>query len=120
MYVITGGSICCQETGSVRPGAMGGSKPRVATPELESRIEDIKRENKGIFSWEIRERLLKEGVCDDATAPSVSSISRLLRGKRSRSTDEEDGDDDDDVNIDVVGEGEFNISLIFGAWKYLY
>ncbi|XP_018324860.1 protein gooseberry-neuro isoform X2 [Agrilus planipennis] len=42
-----------QETGSIRPGVIGGSKPRVATPEVE------------------------EGVGDP---PSVSSISRLLRG----------------------------------------
>ncbi|XP_064103715.1 protein gooseberry-neuro-like isoform X2 [Macrobrachium nipponense] len=38
-----------QETGSIRPGVIGGSKP-------------------------------KEGVVDKGTAPSVSSISRILRG----------------------------------------
>lgn len=75
-----------QETGSIRPGVIGGSKPRVATPEVESRIEDYKRENPGIFSWEIRDRLVKEGICDRSSAPSVSAISRLLRGR--------DGDDD--------------------------
>ena len=48
-----------QETGSIRPGVIGGSKPRVATPEIENRIEDMKKENPGIFSWEIRERLIK-------------------------------------------------------------
>ncbi|XP_030754402.1 protein gooseberry isoform X2 [Sitophilus oryzae] len=45
-----------QETGSIRPGVIGGSKPRVATAE--------------------------EGICDKNSAPSVSSISRLLRGTR--------------------------------------
>ncbi|KAG4073865.1 hypothetical protein HA402_014070 [Bradysia odoriphaga] len=75
-----------QETGSIRPGVIGGSKPRVATPEVESRIEEYKRENPGIFSWEIRDRLVKEGICDRSSAPSVSAISRLLRGR--------DGDDD--------------------------
>ncbi|XP_012220195.1 protein gooseberry isoform X2 [Linepithema humile] len=69
-----------QETGSIRPGVIGGSKPRVATPEVEARIEDLKRQNPGIFSWEIREKLIKDGVCDKASAPSVSSITRLLRG----------------------------------------
>ncbi|XP_043510526.1 protein gooseberry-like isoform X3 [Frieseomelitta varia] len=70
-----------QETGSIRPGVIGGSKPRVATPEVEARIEDMKRQNPGIFSWEIREKLIKQdGICDKASAPSVSSISRLLRG----------------------------------------
>lgn len=70
-----------QETGSIRPGVIGGSKPRVATPEIENRIEDMKKENPGIFSWEIREQLIKEGICDKQSAPSVSSISRLLRQK---------------------------------------
>ena len=69
-----------QETGSIRPGVIGGSKPRVATPEVEKKIEEYKQENPGIFSYEIRERLIKEGICDKNTAPSVSSISRVLRG----------------------------------------
>ncbi|XP_024886493.1 protein gooseberry-neuro-like [Temnothorax curvispinosus] len=68
-----------QETGSIRPGVIGGSKPRVATPEVEARIEELKRDNPGIFSWEIRDKLMKEGFSDP---PSVSSISRLLRGGR--------------------------------------
>lgn len=38
---------------------IGGSKPRVATPEVEARIEELKRQNPGIFSWEIREKLIK-------------------------------------------------------------
>lgn len=48
-----------QETGSIRPGVIGGSKPRVATPEVETRIEELKKQNAGIFSWEIREKLIK-------------------------------------------------------------
>ncbi|XP_070815017.1 paired box protein Pax-7a isoform X4 [Chaetodon auriga] len=62
-----------QETGSIRPGAIGGSKPRqVATPDVEKRIEEYKRENPGMFSWEIRDKLLKDGVCDRSTVPSGS------------------------------------------------
>lgn len=53
-----------QETGSIRPGVIGGSKPRVATPEVEKRIEDYKKSNPGIFSWEIRDKLIKvPAVC---------------------------------------------------------
>uniref|UniRef100_A0A336LHT0 CSON001326 protein n=1 Tax=Culicoides sonorensis TaxID=179676 RepID=A0A336LHT0_CULSO len=70
-----------QETGSIRPGVIGGSKPKIATPDVEARIEEYKKENPGIFSWEIRDRLVKEGICDRTTAPSVSAISRLLRGR---------------------------------------
>lgn len=73
-----------QDTGSIRPGAIGGSKPRVATPEVETRIETYKRDNPNIFSWEIRDRLLKDGICDRTTVPSVSSISRVLRSRLPR------------------------------------
>ncbi|XP_024998254.1 paired box protein Pax-7 isoform X4 [Gallus gallus] len=81
-----------QETGSIRPGAIGGSKPRVATPDVEKKIEEYKRENPGMFSWEIRDRLLKDGHCDRSTVPSVSSISRVLRIKFGKKEEEEDCD----------------------------
>lgn len=48
-----------QETGSIRPGVIGGSKPKVTSPEIEGRIEELRKENPGIFSWEIREKLMK-------------------------------------------------------------
>ena len=31
----------------------------MATPEVENKIEEYKKDNPGIFSWEIRERLVK-------------------------------------------------------------
>ncbi|XP_050546990.1 protein gooseberry-like isoform X2 [Daktulosphaira vitifoliae] len=71
-----------QETGSIRPGVIGGSKPRVATPDVERRIEEYKKANPAMFSWEIRDKLVKDGICDKNSAPSISSISRLLRGGR--------------------------------------
>ncbi|XP_055532644.1 protein gooseberry-neuro isoform X2 [Wyeomyia smithii] len=92
-----------QETGSIRPGVIGGSKPKVATPEVESRIEEMKKMNPGIFSWEIREKLIKEGVSDP---PSVSSISRLLRGG---SGGPGDGRKDDD------GRKDYSIHGILGG-----
>lgn len=45
-----------QETGSIRPGVIGGSKPRIATPDVERRIEEYKEENPQMFSYEIRDR----------------------------------------------------------------
>jgi len=48
-----------QETGSIRPGVIGGSKPKVTSPEIETRIDELRKENPGIFSWEIREKLIK-------------------------------------------------------------
>lgn len=67
------------ETGSVRPGAIGGSKPKVATPKVVARIVKLKEENPCMFAWEIRNTLLSEGVCDNSNVPSVSSINRILR-----------------------------------------
>ncbi|XP_061578577.1 paired box protein Pax-6-like [Cololabis saira] len=67
------------ETGSIRPRAIGGSKPRVATPEVVGKIAQYKRECPSIFAWEIRDRLLAEGVCSNDNIPSVSSINRVLR-----------------------------------------
>ncbi|MEQ2258010.1 Paired box protein Pax-6, partial [Xenotaenia resolanae] len=67
------------ETGSIRPRAIGGSKPRVATPEVVAKIAQYKRECPSIFAWEIRDRLLSEGICTNDNIPSVSSINRVLR-----------------------------------------
>ncbi|XP_074887111.1 paired box protein Pax-9 [Buteo buteo] len=69
------------ETGSILPGAIGGSKPRVTTPTVVKHIRTYKQRDPGIFAWEIRDRLLADGVCDKYNVPSVSSISRILRNK---------------------------------------
>ncbi|XP_026229895.1 paired box protein Pax-3b isoform X2 [Anabas testudineus] len=84
-----------QETGSIRPGAIGGSKPKQGTtPDVEKRIEEYKRENPGMFSWEIRDKLLKDGICDRNNVPSVSSISRIMRSKFGGKGDEEEDEDE--------------------------
>ncbi|XP_073775342.1 paired box protein Pax-2a isoform X40 [Danio rerio] len=69
------------ETGSIKPGVIGGSKPKVATPKVVEKIAEYKRQNPTMFAWEIRDRLLAEGVCDNDTVPSVSSINRIIRTK---------------------------------------
>ncbi|XP_068181571.1 paired box protein Pax-1-like isoform X2 [Antennarius striatus] len=69
------------ETGSIRPGVIGGSKPKVATPRVVQTILHLKRTNPNIFAWEIRDRLLQERVCDKDSVPSVSSINRIIRNK---------------------------------------
>ncbi|XP_076325735.1 paired box protein Pax-6-like [Tachypleus tridentatus] len=71
----------CYEVGSLRAGIIGGSKPKVATPTVVTKIEQYKGENPTIFAWEIRERLISERVCNNNTAPSVSSINRILRNR---------------------------------------
>jgi hypothetical protein len=69
------------ETGSIRPGSIGGSKPKVATPPVVTKILQYKQQNPTIFAWEIRDRLVEEGICDRENTPSVSSINRILRNK---------------------------------------
>lgn len=66
------------ETGSIRPRAIGGSKPRVATQEVVNKISNYKRECPSIFAWEIRDRLLQDGVCTNDNIPSVSFNDRNL------------------------------------------
>ncbi|CAN0020355.1 unnamed protein product [Bubo scandiacus] len=66
-------------TGAVEPKAVGGSKPRTATPEVVARIARLKLEQPSLFAWEIRRRLHAEGVCAGNRTPSVSSINRVLR-----------------------------------------
>ncbi|GFY76388.1 paired box protein Pax-8 [Trichonephila inaurata madagascariensis] len=67
------------ETGSILPGAIGGSKPRVSTPLVIAKIRQYKNENASLFAWEIREKLLFDGICPRDSLPSVSSINRILR-----------------------------------------
>ncbi|XP_049898401.1 paired box protein Pax-5-like [Epinephelus moara] len=69
------------ETGSIRPGVIGGSKPKVATPRVVQTILHLKHTNPTMFAWEIRDRLLLERVCDHNSVPSISSINRIIRNK---------------------------------------
>lgn len=48
-----------QETGSIRPGVVGGSKPKIASAEIEKKIDEYRLENPAITCTEIRSRLLK-------------------------------------------------------------
>lgn len=66
------------ETGSIRPRAIGGSKPRVATHEVVKKIASYKRECPSIFAWEIRDRLLQDHICSNDNIPSVS-IKALIK-----------------------------------------
>ncbi|XP_045213894.2 paired box protein Pax-8-like isoform X3 [Mercenaria mercenaria] len=71
------------ETGSIKPGVIGGSKPKVATPAVVDAITRYKVENPTMFAWEIRDRLLAENVCSNDNVPSVSSINRIVRNRAS-------------------------------------
>ena len=60
---------------SLSPSAVLSHLQQVATPDVEKRIEEYKRDNPGMFSWEIRDKLLKDGVCDRSTVPSGEASS---------------------------------------------
>ncbi|XP_068027055.1 paired box protein Pax-4 [Melanerpes formicivorus] len=66
-------------TGAVEPRAVGGSKPRMVTPEVVARITQLKVEQPSLFAWEIQQQLHSEGICSSNRTPSVSSINRVLR-----------------------------------------
>jgi len=68
------------DTGSILPGNIGGSKPKVATPEVVAIISEYKRRNPSMFAWEIRDRLLMDGMPANKV-PSASTINRILRNK---------------------------------------
>lgn len=54
----------------------------------------------------------QDGVCDKSSAPSVSSISRLLRGSRSGS---EDGGNSLDGHLDSVHRSDHTINGILAS-----
>lgn len=86
------------ETGSIKPGSIGGSKPKhVTTPQIVQKILKLKQENPALFAWEIRDLLRRElfqsrsaSVAASSSSsrdtdvsssiPSISSINRILRG----------------------------------------
>ena len=70
-----------QETGSIKPGVVGGSKPKVDSEQIEAKVKEYQAKNPGIFSWEIKDKLVEDGLCSEETVPSISSISRLLKGQ---------------------------------------
>ncbi|CAF1145304.1 unnamed protein product [Adineta ricciae] len=69
------------ETGSIKPGSIGGSKPRVVTADIEQKIDEYKNSypHGTMFVWEIRERLVRDGVCKPTSLPSLSTLTRMLR-----------------------------------------
>ncbi|CAF4011346.1 unnamed protein product, partial [Rotaria sp. Silwood1] len=66
-----------------------GSKSRVGDANAIDKIAQYKRETPSIFTWEIRDRLLEENICNSKNIPSVSLINRVLRYFESKSIDTE-------------------------------
>ncbi|XP_033724847.1 uncharacterized protein LOC117314841 isoform X2 [Pecten maximus] len=109
-----------RKTGSINPGQIGGSKPKVTTPGVVSRVRQYKIENPQMFAWEIRQKLLSDGICNEKNIPSISSINRIIRDKailQRRSLDlagfpdSEDTTDMDDLPLDTEGIQKYMLSV---------
>lgn len=72
------------ETGSIEPGAIPSSRSREITPQITKKIEEFILDQPDMFSWEVRDRLLLEGVCVKANLPSMEAISQLLKSRSDR------------------------------------
>ncbi|XP_045163092.2 uncharacterized protein LOC123527588 [Mercenaria mercenaria] len=70
-----------RKTGSINPGQIGGSKPKVTTADVVAKVRFYKAQNPQMFAWEIRQKLLEEGICNEKNIPSISSINRIIRDK---------------------------------------
>lgn len=95
-----------QETGSIKPGSSGGAKNRQVQPQIEQIItqwfNDKQVQNnlieqqhgfqepsfrgnnaqgapQNLYSWEIRERLVQENLCDKSNLPTVGALSKVLK-----------------------------------------
>ncbi|XP_044220060.1 paired box protein Pax-5-like [Thunnus albacares] len=106
------------ETGSITPGAIGGSKPKVATPRVVQMILHLKHTNPTMFAWEIRDRLLLERVCGDNSVPSISSINRIIRSNvRSESCEIVSSASSVAMGTACSSESTYSISGILGIRK---
>ncbi|XP_067659523.1 uncharacterized protein [Haliotis asinina] len=96
-----------RKTGSINPGQIGGSKPKVTTPDVVSRVRQYKAENPQMFAWEIRQKLIADGICTEKNIPSISSINRIIRDKailhRRGYDNYDDGDPSlaEDISVDT-------------------
>ena len=73
------------ETGSFEPGRAKRKTSRDVSTEVKNKIEEYRRETPAIFSWEVRDRLVTDGLCNKESLPPLTVISRLLRRARSES-----------------------------------
>ena len=75
------------DTGSFEPGRAKRKTSRDVSSEVKNKIEDYRCTAPGIFSWEVKEKLVADGLCTKETLPPVTVISRLLRRARSTGSD---------------------------------
>ena len=75
------------DTGSFEPGRAKRKTSRDVSSEVKNKIEEYRRTAPGIFSWEVKEKLVADGFCTKENLPPLTVISRMLRRARSTGSD---------------------------------
>ena len=78
-----------RKTGSIQPGGEGVGRPRVITPLIAQKIKQLAKQQPGMYSWEIRDRLVQENIFSRENIPSLSSIRQFLKEKEKQETTSE-------------------------------
>lgn len=68
-----------QETGSIEPGASPSFKRKELSQVILVKIEEYVQSQPDIFSWEVRDRLLRDKVCTKLSVPSLEAVSRVIK-----------------------------------------
>ena len=92
------------DTGSFEPGRAQRKTSRDVSTEVKNKIEEYRRTAPGIFSWEVKEKLVADGLCTKETLPPLTVISRMLR--RVKSTGSDYMDKSEGENSDAESEGD--------------
>ena len=68
-----------QETGSVEPGASPSYKRKEISQVVLAKIEEYVQGQPDIFSWEVRDRLIRDKACSKLTVPSLEAVSKVIK-----------------------------------------
>lgn len=67
-----------RKTGTVKPEKIGGSRPKKVLPTVANAITVYKSWLPRLQSWQIKECLIRDGICTANNVPSVSSINKYI------------------------------------------
>ena len=117
------------ETGSIKPGSIGGSKPRLLSADIEQKIDEYKSSHPPgpMFVWDIRERLIRDGVCKSTSIPSLTTLARILRSAGHHVDESSFTDDMNTQNSETTDNDEekneksnFSNELISIDWNFVF
>ena len=110
------------ETGSIKPGSIGGSKPRLVTVDVEQKIDEYKNAYPpgSMFVWEIQERLVRDGVCKATSLPSLTTLTRMIRESDEGNANESNLTHDNDEIKEDKGKDRCNVLELVRTFPLLY